>query len=70
MTEPDFESELAAFAASGVPVTVTRKDGRAFTGSVVATGERLTYSIRTGRRGRPPVVHVDDVADVEEVASE
>lgn len=62
--------DLAVHALDGATVTVTLTDGRSFTGTPVAVGpaEPHTYSIRTGRRGRPAKVHADDVASIEAAA--
>ena len=44
-------------------VTVTRTDGKTFTGKLVKTDDgRL--SVRTGRGGRPAVIGVEDITDV------
>jgi hypothetical protein len=58
---------LAEAALSALTVTVTRKDGKTFTGQPVPYADefgREAYSIRTGRRGRPAIVLADDVQDV------
>ncbi len=48
-----------------VTVTVTRADGSSFTGT---PREHATmpgvFTIQTGRRGRPALVHEDDVVEV------
>lgn len=55
------EQILTQAAENGQAVAVTRTfDGKVFTGVPVATGDRLTFSLRTGKRGRPPVFHADD----------
>jgi hypothetical protein len=56
---------LERAADEGGIVTVTKDDGRIFTGTVHrhATDPAL-YTIRSGGRGRPAVVHPADVEDV------
>lgn len=44
-------------------VQITKADGRTFVGVPVLV-EHLTYKIATGKRGRPAIVHVDDVEEV------
>jgi hypothetical protein len=61
VTKPELLLPLAA--QEGRALTLTRNDGKVFVGVPVPTGEPLTYAIRTGRRGRPAVVHVDDVVE-------
>lgn len=52
-------------AADGSTVTVVRDDGRTHTGRVAAhPTEPELFVLRTGRRGRPAIVHPDDVAEV------
>lgn len=52
-------------AADGATVTVVREDGRIHTGAVYAhPTEPDLFLVRSGRRGRPAVVHPDDVAEV------
>lgn len=60
-------STLAAFAASKTVVVVTKTNGKAYTGTLVPVGpaEPNTFSVRTGRSGRPAKVHADDVEKVE-----
>ena len=65
MTPDEIEAALFDHAGDTRSATVTRKDGRVFVGVPVATSDRLVYTMRTGRRGRPPVVHVDDLVSVE-----
>jgi hypothetical protein len=57
---------LERAAQTGATVTVTRStDGKTFTGTVKAHPTDPDYfSVQTGRRGRPAVVHLDDVEEV------
>jgi hypothetical protein len=52
-------------AANEVTVTVRREDGQVFTGTPKAHRTDPGYfTIQTGRRGRPAIVHEDDVEEV------
>ena len=46
-------------------MTIVLLDGRTYTGSVALhPTDPLAYVVKTGRRGRPPVIHPDVVRDV------
>lgn len=63
------EKLLAQAAANGDRVRITREDGKTYEGVPVPDPhEPLTYSLRTGKRGRPARVHVDLVEAVEPAA--
>ena len=46
-------------------VKVTRTDGREHVGTLAETGDLANpYKVLSGRRGRPPVFHADDVKKI------
>lgn len=63
MTPADVEKVLLGAAASDAEVTIKKKDGRVFVGVPVFT-DGLVLKVATGKRGRPAVMHVDDVEEV------
>lgn len=58
-------AEIREAVEDSATVTVTRIDGRTHTGTLAEhpTDPDL-YVVRTGRRGRPAIVHADDVEGV------
>lgn len=68
MTHEEIRAALEDAADTNAIVTLAKDDGRIFTGAVHrhATDPAL-FTIRSGGRGRPAVVHP---ADVEEVVFE
>lgn len=78
LTGREAQGHLAGAAETGTVVTATRRNGKAFTGlpvEIEGTGG-LVFTLKTGKRGRPVRLHVDDVVsvvnaepDVEEVAA-
>jgi hypothetical protein len=49
--------------ADEATVTVVLDDDRAYTGTVAQhPTDPAAYVVKTGRRGRPPVIHPDEVA--------
>lgn len=56
---------IVAAIMAGTTYTVTRTDGHTFTGIVVPHESDPEYiRVVTGRRGRPAIIHVDDVTEV------
>ena len=54
---------LAEAAADESTVTVVLDDDRAYTGTLAEhPTDPAAYVVKTGRRGRPPVIHPDEVA--------
>lgn len=51
-------------AATGTRVQIKTVQGRVLVGTPVRDWAPNTFRIRTGKRGRPAVVHADDVAEV------
>lgn len=65
MSEKTIEQRAARVAEKGTPVTVTRNDGKVFSGVLVALDHSpMLYKIQTGRRGRPAIVHVDEIEEI------
>jgi hypothetical protein len=73
MSYPDTEPEqletisdtLTDAALDRATVTILRTDGRLFTGTLRPHAtDPQRYTLQTGGRGRPPVIHADDVEDV------
>lgn len=63
--KPTTATALREAAAENATVTVTRTDGRTFTGTAKAhPTEPDVFTVATGRRGRPALIHADDVEDV------
>jgi len=58
-------TQLADAISSGATVTVTRHDGKTGTGTLVVHGTDPDYvKVVTGKRGRPLVIHRDDVDEI------
>jgi rRNA maturation protein Rpf1 len=56
---------LQSAAADKATITLTRTDGRIHTGTPIAHATDPGYFvIKSARRGRPAIVHVDDVEEV------
>ncbi len=65
MIPADFADDLEEAASDNSFVTITKTDGRVFTGAVHRhpTDPEL-FTVRTGGRGRPAVIHPADVEDL------
>jgi hypothetical protein len=60
-----FATALDAAVTAESTVTVTKTDGKTYTGVPKPhPTEPGQYVIRTGRRGRPAVIHPDDIDEV------
>lgn len=68
-TEPHEQHDaLFALADTNANVTLTRADGKSFTGTLVPVvdDDGVTYfSVRTGTRGRPPVLRLGQITSYE-----
>lgn len=54
---------------NGKSVSLTRTDGRVFTGTAVVGDDGTSLKIRTGRPGRPTVVPFDKIQEVQTVTA-
>jgi hypothetical protein len=58
---------LAEFAESGEVVKIDRGD-RVLIGTLHPNGNPNEYHLRSGKRGRPAVIHADDVVSIQGAA--
>jgi len=68
MTASEILAALSDAAASGDEYAITRTDGKAFVGVIVPTDVYGEFRLQTGKRGRPPVLSAENVAEISPAA--